>query len=92
MADLRPAARRGSLSTLKLLRVIFGAAAQVAVGAVCLTVAGVAWIYWTLTPPTVFAIFHVSMFFGVVACYAIVATGLGFRATERVEQMVDQSS
>lgn len=31
------------------------------------------------------------MFFGVVACYAIVATGLGFRATERVERMVDSS-
>lgn len=28
------------------------------------------------------------MFFGLVACYAIVATGLGYRATERVEKVV----
>lgn len=35
------------------------------------------------------AVFHVSMFFGVVACYAIIATGLGYKATERVEQVVE---
>lgn len=42
-----------------------------------------------MSPPTVLAVFHVSMFFGVVACYAIIATGLGYKATERVEQVVE---
>lgn len=47
------------------------------------------WVYWGwLTHPTTAAIFHVSMFFGVVACYAIIATALGYRATERVEKVV----
>jgi len=42
---------------------------------------------WNWTP-SVF-IFHASMFALVVASYAIVATGLGYKATERVEAYVD---
>lgn len=33
-------------------------------------------------------VFHVSMFFGLVACYSIVSNGLTFHATERVEAHV----
>lgn len=70
----------------RILRIAFGAHGQVVVGAVSTVVGVVAWLYWTLaTPPTVGAIFHVSMYFGVMACYAIVATALGYRATERLE-------
>jgi hypothetical protein len=70
-------------------RFLFGAHAQVVVGAVCTLVGVLAWLYWSvIAPPTVRAVFHASMFFGIVACYAIIATGLGYRATERVEQVV----
>ena len=41
---------------------------------------------WQWTP--VAFVFHVSMFYGQVACYSIVATGLGYKATERVEAQV----
>jgi hypothetical protein len=58
-------------------------------GVACTAVALGAWAYWTFhSKPNVAAIFHISMFFGVVACYAIIATGLGYRATERVEAHV----
>ena len=71
------------------MNLLFGAKAQVVVGAICTVVGVAAWAYWSfVTPPTVGAVFHVSMFFGVVACYAIIATGLGYRATERVEAVV----
>jgi hypothetical protein len=70
------------------LRKLFEANAQVTVGILCTLVGLAAWIYWTIVPPTVAAVFHVSMFFGIVACYAIIATGLGYRATERVEQVI----
>lgn len=47
------------------------------------------WAYWSfLSPPNVRAVFHVSMFFGVIACYSIIATALGHKATERVEEIV----
>lgn len=70
---------------------IFGAKAQVLVGIVCFIIGITAWVYWGwITTPTKSAIFHVSMFFGLVACYAIIATGLGFKATERVETVIAQ--
>jgi hypothetical protein len=72
-----------------MLRALFGAHGQVVVGAIFTLVAVTAWVYWgVIAKPTVGVVFHVSMFFGVVACYAIVATGLGYRATERVEAQV----
>jgi membrane protein implicated in regulation of membrane protease activity len=65
---------------------VFGAHGQLAVGILSTAVAIAAWVYWgAVTFPTVSAIFHVSMYFGVVACYGIIATALGYRATERVE-------
>ena len=77
------------MSSKTLLNAVFGAKAQVVIGALCLLIGAFAWFYWTfITPPTVRAVFHVSMFFGLVACYAIIATGLGYRATERVETAV----
>lgn len=75
-----------------MLGKIFGATSQVVVGIVATAIGITAWIYWGwMTKPTVTAIFHISMFFGVIACYAIIATGLGFRATERVEATIIES-
>lgn len=77
-----------------LWQLLFGARAQVVVGAVCLFVGALLWSYgWWLIAAgqrerVVDLIFHASMFFGLVACYAIIATGLGYRATERVEAQV----
>jgi hypothetical protein len=72
---------------LAIARALFGARAQVVVGALCLVVGIAAWVYGsTLHGEQLLAfVFHISMFFGCVACYAIIATGLGYRATERVE-------
>jgi hypothetical protein len=71
-----------------LARAVFGARAQVVVGVATLVVGVGAWAYFIATPPTVGAVFHVSMFFGCVACYAIIATGLGYRKTEQVSTEV----
>jgi hypothetical protein len=71
-----------------ILNALFGAKSQVVVGVTTFLVGLSVWIYFMLTPPTVGAVFHISMFFGLVACYAIIATGLGYRATERVETAV----
>lgn len=68
---------------------LFGGRAQVVVGVACFAVGAAAWAYWSwITPPTVGSVFHVSMFYGQAACYAIIATGLNLRATERVEKHV----
>lgn len=72
-----------------LVRAIFGAKAQVVIGALTLALTVALWVFYsTAARPTVGTVFHVSMYFGAVACYAIIATGLGFRATERVETAV----
>lgn len=74
------------------MRLLFGAGAQVVVGVAATVVALAAWLYWgIISYPTVNAVFHISMFFGVVACYAIIATGLGYKATERVETIIEES-
>jgi hypothetical protein len=70
-------------------RAFFGAHAQVAIGALAFLVGLAAWLWWSFVePPTVESVFHVSMFYGQVACYAIIATGLGYRAAERIEEQV----
>lgn len=70
-------------------QIFFGSKAQMSVGLNAFFVGLGAWLYWAfVTPPTVGAVFHVSMFFGLVACYAIVANAVGIKATERVEQIV----
>jgi membrane protein implicated in regulation of membrane protease activity len=68
---------------------IFGARGQIVVGAGFLFATLAQTIYWlAITPPTVKAIFIVSMEALAFAAYAIIATGLGYRATERVEAKV----
>lgn len=74
----------------RVLRSVFGAHGQLVVG--CLTCVGsvAAWVFGaSLRGETLIRfIFHVSMAALVVAAYSIVATALGYRATERVEAAV----
>lgn len=68
---------------------VFGAASQVVVGVTLVIVTTMQTVYWLLiSPPTVRAVFIVSMEALYFAAYAVIATGLGFRATERVETAV----
>lgn len=80
------------------IRGVFGAHGQLAVGIFVLAVSIAFWVIGTMTipgaeklpwdwQPAVF-IFHASMFALVLAAYAIIATALGYRATERVETAV----
>lgn len=79
-----------------MMKCLFGGRAQVVIGAISSVLGALMWIYVEIKyhsdlndSPVQAAIFRVSMFFGEMACYAIIATGLGFRATERVESHVD---
>lgn len=74
---------------MRVARVVFGARGQLAVGVLMFgaTVAQTA--YWTLvTPPTVMAVFLVSMEALAFASFNQVGSALGYRATERVEEHV----
>ena len=72
-----------------MLRTVFGAKAQLLVGAATFLAGVLVWAYFeAIRSPNVRDVFRISMFFGLVACYAIIATALGFRATERVEAKV----
>jgi hypothetical protein len=75
---------------VKPLRVVFGARAQVIVGAIVLLGALAQWVYGTTLhgDALIRLLFHVSMEALVYGAYSIVATGLGYRATERVETAV----
>ena len=46
------------------------------------------WYWLIITPPTVMAVFLVSMEALFFSAYGVIATGLGYRATERVEEVV----
>lgn len=72
------------------MRWIFGAHGQVTVGVVFCVGAVVTWVYGATLhgEALVRLIFHVSMAALLFAAYGIVATGLGYRATERVETAV----
>jgi hypothetical protein len=60
-----------------MLEILFGAVAQVVVGVFCLVITIGQSIYWLLIePPTVRAVFIVSMEALAFAAYAIMATGL----------------
>lgn len=50
------------------------------------TIPGAASPPWRWSPAAF--IFHASMFALVVASYAIVATGLGYKAAERIEKVI----
>lgn len=68
---------------------VFGAKAQVVVGVVFFLATLAQTFYWlVITPPTVMAVFLVSMEALGFTAYGVIATGLGFRATERVEAVV----
>jgi hypothetical protein len=73
-----------------LLRAFFGARGQLAVGVLSFLVGVGAWLYGsTLSGEALLRfLFHVSMYFGLAACYSIIAAALGYRATERVEATV----
>lgn len=71
------------------LNALFGAKAQVVMGILMIVATGIQTFYWTaITPPTVMAVFLVSMEALFFAGYGVMATGLGYRATERVETKV----
>lgn len=72
-----------------MLDTLFGAKAQVIVGVAFFIATVVQTFYWlVITPPTVMAVFLVSMEALGFTAYGVVATGLGYRATERVEAHV----
>lgn len=71
------------------LQIAFGAHAQVATGVLFLVLTAVQSFYWlVITPATTKAVFIVSMEALGFAAYGVIATGLGYRATERVESIV----
>lgn len=72
------------------MRWLFGAHGQVAIGVIACVASVVTWVYGTTLhgDALIRLLFHVSMAALVLAAYAIVATGLGYRATERVETKV----
>lgn len=74
-----------------IAQAVFGARGQLIVGSAACSAAVGAWVYGvTLHGDALLRfLFHVSMGFGLVACYALVGTALGYRATERVEQKID---
>jgi hypothetical protein len=73
----------------RALQVIFGAHAQVAAGVLFLALTVLQTVYWlVITPATTKAVFIVSMEALAFAAYGVIATGLGYRATERVESIV----
>jgi hypothetical protein len=68
---------------------LFGAHAQVIMGILMILATAVQTVYWTaITPPTVMAVFLVSMEALFFSGYGVMATGLGYKATERVETKV----
>lgn len=85
--------RAGSL-VKRALRAVFGARGQLVVGIVALCTSIAAWVYGAGLRGEALLHFlvHVSMAALVLASYAIIATALGYRATERVEQVVLASS
>jgi hypothetical protein len=91
VGEFRPSG--GGWRSGRVWKALFGAEAQVVIGALCLAAGAGAWVYGaTLSGEALLRlIFHVSMFYGLVACYAIIATGLGYRATERVEAHVQNA-
>lgn len=72
------------------MRWLFGAHGQVFVGALFCAGSLATWVYGATLhgDALVRLIFHVSMAALLFAAYGIVATGLGYRATERVETAV----
>lgn len=74
-----------------MLGALFGARTQVAMGVALFAATIAQTIYWETggRRPGYQAIFLVSMEALAFAAYGIIATGLGYRATERVEAHVE---
>lgn len=76
----------------------FSAHAQIVVGLGTFVVGLLAWVLGTFVIPGAAAlpwdwqpvafVFHISMFYGQVACYSIISNGIGIRKTEHVETKV----
>lgn len=75
---------------MRLVRWFFGAHGQLAVGIATFVGAVIAWWYGAglSGQPLLHFLVHVSMAALVLASYGIIATALGYRATERVETAV----
>lgn len=75
------------------LSAIFGARGQVVVGCVLVAATVFQAVWWGVLfgPPDAEAIFWLSVEALLFAAYGVIATGLGFRATERVEAHVQAS-
>lgn len=70
------------------LGVVFGAKAQVVVGALFVAATAFQAVWWgVVSHPSTEAIFWLSVEALFFAAYGVMATGLGFRATERVERI-----
>lgn len=72
------------------MRWFFGGHGQVAIGVLAFVASIGVWVYGTTLhgDALIRLLFHVSMAALALGAYAIVATGLGYRATERVETAV----
>lgn len=75
------------------LEILFSAVAQIVVGLFFVLITIFQWVWWTLVrPPSVAAVFHVSMEALLFAAYAVMATGFGILHTQRVARMVDEQN
>jgi hypothetical protein len=79
---------------LRLLSLFFSAKAQGIVGVLSVVIGALLWAYGIYLIQSdqrasiVDLIFHASMFFGLVAGYAIIATAIGIRETEQVKAII----
>lgn len=71
-----------------MIEAVLGSRAQAVVGIGCLLVGFALCAWFLVEPPSVRAVFWVSMFYGQVAAYAIVANALTIRKTEHVQAQV----
>ena len=83
------AADRANSTTKRVALTVFGGHGQVVVGVLfCAITVFQAWLWGIRAKPGSTAIFWLSIEALFFAAYAVVATGLGYRATERVEATV----
>lgn len=77
----------------RVLHVLFGARAQIVVGVLFVTATAFQAVWWGfLKNPSTEAIFWLSIEALFFAAFAIIAAALGYRATERVEQVVVENA
>lgn len=77
----------------RLCDLLFGAIAQIVAGALFVVITVLQWLWWTIVqPPSVAAVFHVSMEALLFAAYAVMATGFAILHTQRLSQKVDEQN